>query len=176
MKATSDIGQDQPAKASKPLIKSIKKVRSPPFFRCRLDGSDFCVKWRVTFCITTEPQPANEGTNPRKKHRWAVPQAQDHSVSKHRRQFDPHRLPGQRRRAAFRSWTTCHPIYELWAAPDQRADFKTQVSNFRAFAPQSGQTHSLTYSPWLEAACTRVGPTRFPGDARLSRIQIFLIL
>ena len=134
MKATSDIGQDQPAKASKPLIKSIKKVRSPPFSRCRRDGSDFYLNGVLTFCITTEPQLANEGTNPRKKHLGSVPQAQDHSVSKHRRQLDPHRLPGQRRRAAFRSWTTCHPIYELWAAPDQRADSKTQVSNFRAFA------------------------------------------
>jgi len=31
MNSTSDVGQDQPAKASKPLIKSMKKVRSPPF-------------------------------------------------------------------------------------------------------------------------------------------------
>ena len=160
MKATSDIGQDQPAKASKPLIKSIKKVRSPPFSRCRLDGSDFYLNGVLTFCITTEPQLANDGTHPRKKHRWAVPQAQDHSVSKHRRQFDPHRLPGQCRRAAFRSWTTCHPIYELWTSPDQRADFKTQVSNFRALAPSLARPILwLTFS-WLETACTSVGLTR----------------
>lgn len=70
------------------------------------------------------------------------PQTQDHSVSKYRRQLDPHRLPGQRRRAAFRSWTTCHPIYELWAALNERTDSKTQVSNFHALH-SSFLTHSL---------------------------------
>lgn len=51
MKTNSDIGQDQPSKASKPLIKSMKKVRSPPFLNVELDGFDFNLKWRVNLFV-----------------------------------------------------------------------------------------------------------------------------
>jgi hypothetical protein len=58
----------EPAKGSKPLIKSMKKVRSPPSLpRCQLDGfHSFKTSVLTTvFFVSAEPQPALEGTNNR---------------------------------------------------------------------------------------------------------------